>query len=362
MEEDFPSLDEYMVSMGSQSHLMSKLRKFAGGEAFKLLDGEPDEIRIKRDINFFYRMGYDYVPDLAPWSNLGILLGFGMQLNSNKPGLRMRQAPDTADGEFSRGLRFWQDEKSGFVQSWEDFDRIPWDSINLDSFGLDEYYDYFSRHLPEGMKLPVVGALFDPGVVGTFFGLEDLCFALYDQPDLVRAVVDKWGQLVYDLYERILHYDCIGFLWHADDLGFKTNTFLSYDHLQEYILPWFKKYTELGHKYGRMVWLHSCGNVSGIMEDLIEDVGIDAKHSFEDQILSITDFMAKYGSRIAGLGGVDMDKLCRMDEKSLRVYCREILDQCMPMGRYAFGTGNTVANYIPLNNYLAMMEEGYLYK
>jgi uroporphyrinogen decarboxylase len=33
----------------------------------------------------------------------------------------------------------------------------------------------------------------------------------------------------------------------------------------------------------------------------------------------------------------------------------------MPGGGYCLGTGNSVANYIPLENYLAMVDEGRLY-
>jgi len=37
---------------------------------------------------------------------------------------------------------------------------------------------------------------------------------------------------------------------------------------------------------------------------------------------------------------------------------RETLEACMPGGGYVLGTGNSVANYIPLDNYLAMLDEG----
>ncbi len=33
----------------------------------------------------------------------------------------------------------------------------------------------------------------------------------------------------------------------------------------------------------------------------------------------------------------------------------------MPGGGYCLGTGNSVANYIPLDNYLAMVDEGRRY-
>jgi len=55
---------------------------------------------------------------------------------------------------------------------------------------------------------------------------------------------------------------------------------------------------------------------------------------------------------------VDVNKMCVLGEKELRVYVRKILDECVPGGGYALGTGNSVANYIPTENYLAMLDEG----
>jgi uroporphyrinogen decarboxylase len=360
MEEEFPSLDETWASAGSDSHLASKVETFLAGGEFKLIDGEPDEIRVKRDIAFYYRMGYDYLPDLAPWYLMCTLSaavaaeqGLGGEIGSHA-------APDTAGEDLTRGMRNWMEEKVGFVSCWEEFERIPWERVDLDMLGIDEYYRFVAKHLPDGMKVTALGTTFGPIV--TTLGFETLCELLYEDPELVQAVSDKWGQLVLELYERMLPHECVGFAWQADDLGYKSKTLLSPSHIRQYILPWFSRYADLAHAHGKMFWLHSCGNIYAIMEDLIEDVGIDAQQSFQDQILPITDFMDTYGNRIAGLGGVDMDKLCRLEEPELRAYCRSILDHCMPKGRYAYGTGNTVANYIPLRNYLTMMEVGYRYR
>ncbi|HHX64308.1 MAG TPA: uroporphyrinogen-III decarboxylase-like protein, partial [Chloroflexi bacterium] len=104
--------------------------------------------------------------------------------------------------------------------------------------------------------------------------------------------------------------------------------------------------------------LHSCGNLSKIMDDLIFDVGIDAKHSFEDTIEDVIEAKQQYGDQIALLGGIDVDFLCRATEEQVRERVRRTLEACMPGGGYCLGTGNSVANYIPLNNYLAMVDEG----
>ena len=65
-----------------------------------------------------------------------------------------------------------------------------------------------------------------------------------------------------------------------------------------------------------------------------------------------------FGDRIAILGGIDIDFLCRSDEQQVRRRVRETLEVCIPGGGYALGTGNTVANYVPVSNYLAMLDEG----
>ena len=40
---------------------------------------------------------------------------------------------------------------------------------------------------------------------------------------------------------------------------------------------------------------------------------------------------------------------------------KTLCDVGMPCGGYCLGTGNSVTNYIPLDNYLAMLDEGWLY-
>jgi uroporphyrinogen decarboxylase len=177
---------------------------------------------------------------------------------------------------------------------------------------------------------------------------------------LVEAVFEVWGRKVYDAYAACVECPNVGAIFHADDLGYRTSTMLSPAFLRKNVFPWFAKYAALAHERGLTYWYHSCGNPLEIMEDLIEDVRIDAFHSFQDPIITAGDFLGRYGDRIAALGGIDMDKLARLAEPELRAYVRATLDECMP-GRFALGSGNTVANYVPTENYLAMLDEGCKY-
>ena len=82
----------------------------------------------------------------------------------------------------------------------------------------------------------------------------------------------------------------------------------------------------------------------------------------EDTIERVTDAKREYGSRCTLLGGIDVDFLCRADEPAIRQRVRRTLDVCMPGGGYCLGSGNSVANYVPVDNYLAMLDEGRRYR
>lgn len=188
-------------------------------------------------------------------------------------------------------------------------------------------------------------------------GYENLFILSYDEPKLVEAVFEKWGKKVYEFYKEIIQRSEVGAIFHPDDFGHKTGTIMKPEFFRKNVFPWLRKYGALAHKQGKMYWFHCCGNVLEIMEDLIEDVGIDALHSFEDGCCPVIEYKRRYGDRIGILGGVDVDKLARMNELELRDYVRRILGECMP-GRYALGSGNSITNYIPVENYLIMLDEG----
>ena len=61
------------------------------------------------------------------------------------------------------------------------------------------------------------------------------------------------------------------------------------EHLRKFVFPWHKRIVETIHKFGKPAILHSCGNLIEVMDDIIEDMGYDAKHSFEDAIMPVEE-------------------------------------------------------------------------
>lgn len=253
------------------------------------------------------------------------------------------------------GGRSFMSQTEGPITCRAEFDAYPWpDPRKATSRALE----YLERHLPDDMCVLY-------GQVGHFMehltwlmGYETLCYALTDDRDLVRDISDRLIDYYVVCVERLLEFERVRIVWGSDDMGFRSGTLISPADLREFVLPGHARLAEMCHAAGRPYILHSCGELSAIMTDLLDDVRIDGKHSYEDTILPPEEAKRLYGDRTAILGGIDVGFLCRADEAAVRARVRTTLDACMPGGGFLLGTGNSVANYIPLPNYLTMLDEG----
>jgi uroporphyrinogen decarboxylase len=258
------------------------------------------------------------------------------------------------DASQRTGERHWRDMRRGAITSWADFERYQWPSVTSESLAK---YEYLATHLPEGMGLMACHAGGICEHLSAIFSYEGLCYGLHDDPELVEAVTDRLGSLMMDFYRQLVRLPNLIAVFPGDDMGFRSSTLLPPDTLRTLILPWHKRFAALAHDRGLPYFLHSCGNLTAILDDLIDDVGIDAKHSFENAILPVTEFQARFGDRVGALGGVDIDILARSSPEGVRAEVRRLVDVCGPRGRFAVGSGNSIPSYITVENYLAMVDE-----
>jgi uroporphyrinogen decarboxylase len=328
-----PPLVEYIVDETVMRPVIEGL-----GRRWVAPDGTPGalEAYLANFAEFYYRMGYS-------------LVKFEQALAFPSHHLL---APDTAPN--AARARSWNDQHRGAVATWEDLERYPWPEVDDFDFSA---FEILNRRLPEGMGLMLSHAGGPYEVLSALMSYEGLCLAIYDDFALVQAVADQVGRRMLRFYERLLSLDRLVAIFPGDDMGFRTGTLIGPDHLRALTLPWHKRFAALAHARGLPYFLHSCGNLLAIMDDLIDEVGIDGKHSYEDAILPVEEFQARYGGRIAVLGGLDVHTLSFASPAGVRQRARELIETCAPRGRYAIGSGNSIPSYVPLENYLAMLAE-----
>ncbi|MGQ9732272.1 MAG: uroporphyrinogen decarboxylase family protein, partial [Candidatus Zipacnadales bacterium] len=248
---DRPPLVEYIVDPAVLQPIVTNL---LGREWVDPLPGDraSQAAYWENFIAFWQGMGYDFV-------RLEIGLGFPVRHIFGKdpsPGVDRNRA--------------WADQHHGTIASWEDFEEYAWPSLrNVDLFALE----YLNDHLPDGMGLISShgGGVYEH--ISAIFSYEGLCMMLYDEPELVRAVTDRVGELMVEYYAWLLDLDRLIAIFPGDDMGFRTGTLLAPEHLRKYILPWHKRFRDMAHAKGIPYFLHSCGNIEQIMGDLIREVG-----------------------------------------------------------------------------------------
>ncbi len=290
---------------------------------------------LDNQIELWRRLGYDFVRFESGLGFAETLLG-------------------AEDATASGGRRGWADEHGGLIRGWDDFERYPWPRI--ESFDFFPYERLASR-LPGGMGLVAchAGGVFEH--LSWIMSLEGLAWALADDRELVKAAADRIGGLMLLVYEHLVELPGLVAVFPGDDMGFKTGTLISPSDLRELVLPWHARFASLAHARGKPYLLHSCGNLAAILPDLVDGVGIDGKHSFEDVILPAEAFQERWGGRVATLGGVDLNILSAGPEAAVRSRTRSLIETCGPRGRFAVGSGNSIPSYVPVRNYLAMVDE-----
>ncbi|NPV80188.1 MAG: uroporphyrinogen-III decarboxylase-like protein [Firmicutes bacterium] len=274
-------------------------------------------------VKFYYKAGYDYVP---AWPRLDMVKGSLIDTRSEYP-----------------------------IKDWRSFESYSWPAIT--SIDYSEFETVIPI-LPDGMKIiGQIGGIFE--TAQKLVGYQQLCYLIFDDPILVEAIFDRLGALYEAMYKGMADIEQVGAVVISDDMGFNTQTLISPESLRRFVLPWHKRLAQIAHDAGKPCILHSCGNLAAIMDDIIENVGIDAKHSYQDTILPVTEAKRQYGNRIAILGGFDVDRLCRSNELEIRHYTRVLMNEMGNEGGYAFGSGNSIAHFVPPGNYLAMLDEAW---
>ena len=284
---------------------------------------------FKRVIKSFTNAGYDYAT-ISAW----------MTNTLNFPKSEMAEKK-------SRSLN-----AGNMITDRESFEKYPWPDPNKGDY---EIYSDLQKELPDGMKLIAAG---NGGVLENVIdivGFENISLMYMLDEDLTTEIFDFVGSRLLRFYELIAPIETIGACIVNDDWGFKNQTMFSPEMLKRWVFPWHKKMVKTIHKAGKPAILHSCGQLKDVMDDVIDDMEYDAKHSFEDQITKVEDAFDIWGSRIAILGGIDMDFLARSTPKKITARSLAMLEKGMQQGGYALGSGNSIPEYIPDENYLAMI-------
>ena len=299
---------------------------------------------LQGQVEFWSRAGYDYVP-----------LVVGM----------MRPGKVTRDSAISRVLcdalqkegidiadeRNWNPEYTPFIQNRRRLELFPWDAaaqIDISAFHA------VAPLLPPGMKVVAVcGKIYT--LSWMLMGFENFAESLLADEGFAGAVIEKIAGIQMRALEKVLDSPHVAAAWVVDDIAHTQGPMVSPGALRDHIFPHYRRMAARCHETGRLFFMHSDGNLTSVMEDLI-GLGVDALHPIDPTAMDIAQVKQRWGEQLCLFGNVDTELLRSGTPQQVRERVRQLLRVAAPGGGFGLGSGNSVPEWAQLENYNAMRQ------
>ena len=232
---------------------------------------------------------------------------------------------------------------------------------------------------PASIRLPALDAVekrieeileaLEPTRIGTIYGLEtpsllvnkainyeDYFLYLREQPEFILDLQKRVDEYVAEVAGLVPRYP-IDVIRLDSILCMNIGPMISLEMMEKFNFPWLEKYSRLIRDNGRIVCLHTDGNITSLIERFVQ-MGIDVLHPVEvcpgQDIYALKDH---YGNRIALHGNIDVGGvLAHGTEDKIRSDVEEHIRRLGRGGGYICGSSHNIHEQIPTANFLAMVD------
>ncbi len=147
----------------------------------------------------------------------------------------------------------------------------------------------------------------------------------------------------------------VDFVWVADDVAFKTGLFLPPALMKEIWAGRLKRICAPAVNAGKPVMFHSDGKVDDLIPMLL-DSGVDCVHPVDPYGCDYREIKKKYGSSICFAGNIDIEfPLAHGTPADVEKDVKAHMEAMKPGGGYVCGSSHSIVNYVPHDNFIAML-------
>lgn len=292
------------------------------------------------EIQFWKEAGYDYFV-VSPGNIVSDLHG---QLNA--------PAGKTCTSYGGPTERKWACEHEGIFKSRTDMEKLS--SLMARSEDYEQVRESL-KLLPDGMGLIVhVGGFFEH--IWQLMGFERFSIALADERDFAVELWEKLNTALMNHFEAVMDFDGVSGIWLCDDIAYTEGLMISPALLRQYVFPYHKRIGRACRGRGVPLLYHSDGDLTQVLYDIIDN-GVNALHPIEPKAMDIYELKRRYYGTLAFVGNIDLGStLTRGTPAEVREDVRKHIEVLAPGGGYVVSSSNTIPDYVPLENYKAMLE------
>jgi 5-methyltetrahydrofolate--homocysteine methyltransferase len=185
-------------------------------------------------------------------------------------------------------------------------------------------------------------------------GMEDCMTLVYKDRDFIEELLEIGTQYWVKFVTRAIE-EGVDFVWAADDVAFKTGLFLPPKIMKEMWLPHLQRIIEPAISARKPVMFHSDGKIDDIVPWLA-DIGVDCIQPMDPYGIDYRDYKKKFGNLVCLAGNIDIEfPLAHGTPEDVERDVREHMEVLMPGGGYVATSSHSIVNYIPHENFIAMI-------
>jgi uroporphyrinogen decarboxylase len=188
----------------------------------------------------------------------------------------------------------------------------------------------------------------------TLRGMQNLLMDFYDHPDFVHDLLNAILNYNIAQVKEALKYD-IDAVYFGDDWGQQRGLQMGAPLWRKFIYPVLKRMYSVVRDAGKYVFIHSCGDVDELFDDLIS-IGLNCFNPFQPEVMDVAALMKQYRGRLTFHGGLSTQKT--LPYGTVEDVRRET-EWLLELGReggYIFAPAHDVEGDVPLENMLAFIE------
>ena len=189
----------------------------------------------------------------------------------------------------------------------------------------------------------------------TLRGLEPLYMDFMENPDFVHELLEAIADYNIAQVAKALEYD-IDAVYFGDDWGQQHGLLMGYDLWKEFIFPRLKTMYGTVREAGKTVFIHSCGDVDELFDDLIS-IGLEVFNPFQPEVMDVGQIMSQYRGKLAFWGGVSTQRTMPYGSADdVRAEVRRMI-QLGRDGGYILAPSHALEGDVPVENLIALIEE-----
>jgi hypothetical protein len=189
------------------------------------------------------------------------------------------------------------------------------------------------------------------------FGIETFS-RLLARRKAVKKVFDDRGKFAVELV-KILAENGAKVILVFDDYGFKNGLFMAVKNYKEFVLPWLAAICKAAHERDCKIMLHSDGDLSEILDALVNDCKIDALNPIEpttaNAAYDIFAIKRNHGAKLTLAGNVSPTMLATGTIPEIEAYTTRLVRECAPGGGYILASGHSINPAVTLDRWQAML-------